>query len=154
MHIPTTPIPMMGSRCFQDDGLYAQPVGRNLSDFRSLSLLRRLRTNLRRSPMLSHFLQIAPLSTWAAVLGAAFLLLCGFVLMGHAKVVHKAYGAPFHSAIAPFAMETALRWMTACLSGGFLLWGVALGWPLVLLAALGALVAIALGLETIARLAG
>ncbi|HET8655840.1 MAG TPA: hypothetical protein VFL93_10030 [Longimicrobiaceae bacterium] len=104
--------------------------------------------------MLSHLAQIAPLGTWALVVAAAFLLLCGFVLLGHAKVVHLAYRTPFRSPIAPTPMETALRWMVACLAGGILLWGLALGWPRAVIAALGGLVVIALALESIARLQG
>jgi hypothetical protein len=104
--------------------------------------------------MLSRLAQIAPLGTWALVAAAAFLLLCGFVLLGHAKVMRLAYRARVRSPIAPTAIETALRWMVACLTGGVLLWGLALGWPGTVIAPLGGLVVVALALETIARLQG
>lgn len=104
--------------------------------------------------MLAKLTEIAPLSTWALTLAAGALLLCGFVTLGHAKLVRQAYEAEYHGVLAPHAMETMSRWTVALLSGGLLLWGVSLHWSVVILGVLGAVAAVALLLEGIARVRG
>ena len=104
--------------------------------------------------MLSKLAEIAPLGTWALTLGAAALLLFGFVALGHAKVVHGAYKEPFRGGTSPAALETALRWAIAMLAGGLLLWGLSLDWGRGVLAGLGAVAGAALLLELVARARG
>jgi hypothetical protein len=168
MHIPMKPSPMMGRRWLQEEGLYAQPVG---SVFGVLLVLAHaapgtqeahharvvcglLRTGKTRQggTMLDRITQIAPLYMWGLVLGSTLLLLCGFVAFGHAKVVNQAYGKSFGGGTAPGQLETTMRWTVILLTGGVLLFGVAVGWPPSVLTALGGVVVATLILEGVARL--
>ncbi len=101
--------------------------------------------------MLDRFVQIAPLSTWGLVLGATLLLVCGFVTFSHAKVVRQAYGESFHGLLSPGVFESTIRWTGFLLPAGFLLWGIALHWPLLTLLSLGAVSILCLGAEAAAR---
>lgn len=104
--------------------------------------------------MLDKLTEIAPLATWGLTVSAALLLLCGFVTMGHAMLTRQAFGATFGGVLVPAVLETMVRWTVVLLSGGLLLWGVALHWPLTVLAPLGVLSGGALLLEGVARLRG
>lgn len=104
--------------------------------------------------MLDRLAEIAPLSTWSLTLGAAALLLLGFVTFGHAKLVHGAYKESFRGVVAPYTLETMVRWTVVLLTGGLLLWGLALRWPTGVVAALGGVAGAALLLEGIARVRG
>ena len=102
--------------------------------------------------MLDRFTQIAPLSTWGLVLGATLLLVCGFVTFSHARVVRQAYGESFDGVLSAGVLESMVRWTGVLLPTGLLLWGVALGWPAAVLLGLGAVSALCLGAEIVARL--
>lgn len=104
--------------------------------------------------MLDKIAQIAPLYMWALVLGSTALLLCGFVAFGHAKLVSQAYGETFGGGAAPGMLETMMRWTVILLAGGLLLFGVAVGWPVSVLAALGGVVIATAILEGVARVVG
>ena len=97
---------------------------------------------------------IAPLSTWALTIGAAALMLCGFVAYGHAMLVHQAYGEEMRGVRDPGTRATMLRWAVLLLAAGFLLWGISLDWTTWVLGLLGALAAAAAGAEVLARLSG
>lgn len=104
--------------------------------------------------MLDRLAQIAPLSTWGLVLGATLIFVCGFVTFSHAKLVKQAYGETFDGLLAPGTLETMVRWTAVLLPAGLLLWGIALDWPIFLLATLGAVAGGSLLLEAIARVRG
>jgi hypothetical protein len=104
--------------------------------------------------MMSRITEIAPLSTWVLTLGAALMLLCGFVAFGHAKVVNQAYKESFRGGLSPAMLETMMRWAVVFLVGGFALWGVALDWPSSILYALLGVILATLGIEALARLLG
>lgn len=104
--------------------------------------------------MLDRLAQIAPLSTWGLVLAATLLFVCGFVTFSHAKLVRQAYGEHFEGFLSPGILASMVRWTGVLLPAAFLLWGIALDWPALLLAALGGLSALCLGSEVVARARG
>ena len=104
--------------------------------------------------MLDRIAQIAPLSTWGLVLAATLLFVCGFVTFSHAKLAKQAYGESFEGLLAPGILESMVRWTGVLLPAALLLWGIALGWPTLLLAGLGAVAAACLAFEAVARARG
>ena len=102
--------------------------------------------------MIRRMLSIAPAHVWILVSCAALLLLSAFVVLSHAMMRFKAYESEFNGPLAFGSVETLLRSGVALLAAGLLLWGLALGWPIVLLLGLGLLAALTLAGELGAQL--
>lgn len=102
--------------------------------------------------MLEKLWDVAPPGTWAILSLAAILLLGGFVLLSHTLVRHKAYGDAFTGLTHPGRLAWTLRLGAACVLAGAALWAVALAAPWWVTAGLGALAALGVGLEAVARL--
>lgn len=104
--------------------------------------------------MLSKLTSIAPLSSWAMLAAATFLFVAGFVAYSHAQLTWRGFGGRPDGVAGSGAVSTLGRWAVVCLAVAFLLWGVLLGWPTLLLVVLGSVAAAALGIGLAVRVLG
>ncbi|MFW5952485.1 MAG: hypothetical protein ACOCVZ_10260 [Gemmatimonadota bacterium] len=94
---------------------------------------------------------VAPPLTWAILSVAALFLLAGFILLSHSIVRSKAYGDDWSGTVHPGRLEWTIRTGTGCLAVGAGLWAYELAAPVWVLAATGAVAAVAFGIEAAAR---
>lgn len=104
--------------------------------------------------MIQSLTEIAPLSSWAILVLSTLCFVGGFVAYGHARLARKGLGEPLDGPAGSGPVPTMARWMVALLAAGVMLWGVLLGWPVLLLVILGAVAAVPLAIEGAVRLLG
>lgn len=101
--------------------------------------------------MIEKLTEIAPLTSWAILAASTALFVAGFLAYSHAQLAWRAFGERPRGPGDSGTVATMGRWAVALVAGGFLLWGVLLGWSTLGLVALGAAAAVAVGVEVAVR---
>lgn len=104
--------------------------------------------------MLQRFTEIAPLTDWAILALSTACFVGGFLAYSHAQLAWRAFGERMDGPAGSGTVATMSRWAVALVAAGFVLWGVLLGWSVLVLVVLGALGAAALGVEAVVRAIG